>query len=286
MKKITIKNKKLKFALLALPVLASLGGNIYWVLARNTAQPVMPMDYSSVKSNVKLPELPPRASDKFAPPVKGRIYSFFGSSWNPNDGINIGAPLGTDISAAENGVVAYSGNDPKGMGNLVIIQHADGWMTVYAHLGKMSVKRGDKVNIGQKIGVIGQTDKEKVPQLRFEIRKNGMALNPLEYIDKSEIHNNTLAHIRVKNLARCLDKLALPIYEIGQSKKYSEMEGLLYCDCFASTFIDNYPKSKLNDYKNLKWTERFDIEKVTDKKAIKICGTLDKPSDKVKKPTE
>ena len=92
-----------------------------------------------------------------------------------NDGINIGASRGTAVKAAENGVVAYAGNEVKGMGNLVIIQHSGGWMTVYAHMDSMSVRRGARVSVGQKIGTVGA-------QLHFEIRKGTKAYNPASYL--------------------------------------------------------------------------------------------------------
>lgn len=88
------------------------------------------------------------------------------------------------MAAAENGVVAYAGNEVKGMGNLIIVQHADGWMTVYAHMDSLSVKRGTKVSVGQKIGTVGVTGKVDKPQLHFEIRKGTKAYNPSSYLKK------------------------------------------------------------------------------------------------------
>ena len=101
-----------------------------------------------------------------------------------NDGINIAGAKGALVKAAENGVVAYAGNEIKGMGNLIIIQHSDGWMTVYAHLDSMSVKRGTKVSVGQPVGKIGQTGKVDKPQLHFEIRRGRKAYNPMLYLKK------------------------------------------------------------------------------------------------------
>ena len=135
-----------------------------------------------VKSNpaIRLPNLPPRSGNKFAWPVKGRIVSDFGPTPDGlvNDGINIGAGQGTVVGAAENGVVMYVGNEVKGMGNLVIMQHAGGWMTVYAHLDEIIAKRGDKVAVGQKIGTVGTTGRVSTPQLHFEVRKGSKAHDP------------------------------------------------------------------------------------------------------------
>ena len=132
----------------------------------------------------KLPAIAARSSSKFAWPVRGKILSNYGakSSGLFNDGINISAARGTAVKAAENGVVAYAGNEVKGMGNLIIIQHASGWMTVYAHMDSLAVKRGTRVNVGQKIGTVGTTGKVDAPQLHFEIRKGTKAYNPSAYL--------------------------------------------------------------------------------------------------------
>ncbi|MBD5400351.1 peptidoglycan DD-metalloendopeptidase family protein [bacterium] len=134
----------------------------------------------------KLPAIAARSSSKFSWPVRGKILSSFGSKPNGlvNDGINIAASRGTNVRAAENGVVAYAGNEVKGMGNLIILQHSDGWMTVYAHLDSMAVRRGAKVSVGQKIGTVGASGKVDQPQLHFEIRKGTKAYNPAQYLKK------------------------------------------------------------------------------------------------------
>ena len=141
-----------------------------------------------ISSNPKqtLPTIAKRSSSKFSWPVRGKILSGFGpkNGGLVNDGINIAAESGTLVRAAENGVVAYAGNEVRGMGNLIIMQHSDGWMTVYAHLSSMTVKRGDKINVGQPIGKIGQTGKVDKPQLHFEIRKGTKAYNPTLYLKK------------------------------------------------------------------------------------------------------
>lgn len=132
----------------------------------------------------KLPKISARSASKFSWPVQGRILSGYGAKSDGlfNDGINIAATRGTVVKAAENGVVAYAGNEVKGMGNLIIIQHSGGWMTVYAHLDSMSVRRGAKVSVGQKIGTVGETGKVDEPQLHFEIRKGTKAYNPSSYL--------------------------------------------------------------------------------------------------------
>lgn len=147
---------------------------------------VPPKQKISSDPTKKLPSIGARSSSKFSWPVRGNILSHFGAKSNGlfNDGINIAAARGTAVKAAENGVVAYAGNEVKGMGNLIIIQHAGGWMTVYAHMDSMSVRRGTKVSVGQKIGTVGETGKVDRPQLHFEIRKGTKAYNPSSYLKK------------------------------------------------------------------------------------------------------
>jgi septal ring factor EnvC (AmiA/AmiB activator) len=137
-------------------------------------------------AKMETPKIAARSSSKFSWPVRGKILSNFGAKDGGlyNDGINISAAFDSTVSAAENGVVAYAGNEVRGMGNLIIIQHSDGWMTVYAHLNSMSVRRGARVSVGQKIGTVGQTGKVSVPQLHFEIRNGTKAHNPINYLKK------------------------------------------------------------------------------------------------------
>lgn len=149
------------------------------------AQPVKHTQQKiSSDPNKKLPSIAARSSSKFSWPVRGKILSHYGAKSGGlfNDGINIGASRGTAVKAAENGVVAYAGNEVKGMGNLVIIQHSGGWMTVYAHMDSMSVRRGARVSVGQKIGTVGATGKVDQSQLHFEIRKGTKAYNPSSYL--------------------------------------------------------------------------------------------------------
>jgi murein DD-endopeptidase MepM/ murein hydrolase activator NlpD len=127
---------------------------------------------------------PGRAGSGFAWPVRGRILSDFGPKPGGlhNDGINIGAPSGTPVSAVENGVVAYAGDELKGFGNLLLIRHADGWVSAYAHLDEMAVRRGDKVRRGQRIGTVGSTGAVTAPQLHFELRRGSRAVDPREHM--------------------------------------------------------------------------------------------------------
>jgi len=130
------------------------------------------------------PEPAPRVSERFLWPVKGKVISNFGPKKGGlnNDGINISAPEGTTVIAADNGVVAYAGNELRGFGNLLLIRHADGWVTAYAHNEKLLVKRGEKVKRGQAIAQIGSTGNVSGPQLHFEVRKGTDPVDPLKYL--------------------------------------------------------------------------------------------------------
>ena len=130
---------------------------------------------------VEIPEPGPRGSGKFLWPVNGKVVSPFGLKEGGlhNDGINISAPLGTPVHAAENGTVVYAGNELRGFGNLLLIRHADGWVSAYAHCEALLVKRGDKVHRGQVVARVGQTGAVSSPQLHFELRKGAQAVDPM-----------------------------------------------------------------------------------------------------------
>jgi len=130
-------------------------------------------------------DTPPTKSADAAPsfrwPVKGRVIAGFGPRPNgqQNDGINLAVPEGTPVKAAEDGVVAYAGNELKGYGNLVLIRHANGYVTAYAHAKEILVKRGDQIKRGQVIANSGQTGNVDAPQLHFEVRKGPAPLDPM-----------------------------------------------------------------------------------------------------------
>ena len=131
-----------------------------------------------------LPEPPARSGGKFLWPVKGRILSGYGPKGGGlhNDGLNIAAARGTPVLAAENGVVAYAGNELRGFGNLLLIKHSGGWVTAYAHIQDMQVRRGERVRRGQPIAAVGSSGNVASPQLHFEIRKGTRAIDPTQVL--------------------------------------------------------------------------------------------------------
>ena len=118
-------------------------------------------------------------------PVRGKVITSYGAKTNgkSNDGINLAVPEGTPVKAAEDGVVAYSGNELKGYGNLVLVRHANGYVTAYAHASELLVKRGDSIKRGQIIAKSGQSGEVASPQLHFEIRKGSTPVDPLQFLN-------------------------------------------------------------------------------------------------------
>lgn len=125
------------------------------------------------------------ATPAFRWPVRGRIIAGFGPKPNgaQNDGINLAVPEGTPVKAADDGVVAYSGNELKGYGNLVLIRHPNGYVTAYAHASELLVKRGEAIKRGQVIAKAGQTGNVTSPQLHFEIRKGSTPVDPRQFLN-------------------------------------------------------------------------------------------------------
>jgi murein DD-endopeptidase MepM/ murein hydrolase activator NlpD len=127
---------------------------------------------------------PSGAMPSFRWPARGRVIAGFGSKPNgvQNDGINLAVPEGTPIKAADDGVVAYAGNELKGYGNLVLIRHSNGYVSAYAHARELLVKRGDTIRRGQVIAHSGQTGNVTSPQLHFEIRKGSTPVDPTQFL--------------------------------------------------------------------------------------------------------
>jgi murein DD-endopeptidase MepM/ murein hydrolase activator NlpD len=148
-----------------------------------SAQIVTPEPHVTAESPGKAPEAV-GALPSFRWPVKGRIIAGFGPRPNggQNDGINLAVPEGTPIKAADDGVVAYAGNELKGYGNLVLIRHPNGFVSAYANASELLVKRGDTIKRGQVIAHAGQTGNVTSPQLHFEIRKGSTPVDPIKYL--------------------------------------------------------------------------------------------------------
>lgn len=121
-------------------------------------------------------------SGMFQWPVAGRISSGFGSRGREyHKGVDIAASIGTPIYAADGGTVTFSGRY-SGYGNLVMINHGNGYVTYYGHCSSLYVKQGQTVTKGQKIASVGMTGWATGPHVHFEVRVNGSVKNPLNYL--------------------------------------------------------------------------------------------------------
>lgn len=172
--------------------------------ASRPTQLVQPKTVPNAKSNVTLAE---NAARKITPtpdlsaenkdaasspaltfrwPVRGRVIAGFGPKPNghQNDGINFAVPEGTPVKAAEDGVVIYANNEIKSFGNLLLIRHNNGFVTAYAHVSEILVKREEVVKRGQVVAKSGQTGSVSSPQLHFEIRKGRTPVDPMPYLDR------------------------------------------------------------------------------------------------------
>jgi murein DD-endopeptidase MepM/ murein hydrolase activator NlpD len=143
---------------------------------------------ASGTSTEQLPQPDPMSGNSFRWPVQGRIISEFGSKADGghNDGIDLAVPQGTSVKAAENGVVAYAGDELKPYGNLILIRHSNNWVSAYAHNEELLVKRGDKVRRGQVIAKAGKTGAVSQPLVHFELRKGSRPIDPTKYMANAQ----------------------------------------------------------------------------------------------------
>jgi murein DD-endopeptidase MepM/ murein hydrolase activator NlpD len=117
-------------------------------------------------------EIAKAAKGRFIWPVRGDVLNRFGPMGvgQRNDGIDIRTPQGSTVKAAADGKVVYAGDKIPGYGNAVLVQHADGWVTVYAYLDKLDVHNQQDVTQGQELGLSGVTTEGAKPAVHFEIR--------------------------------------------------------------------------------------------------------------------
>jgi len=121
-------------------------------------------------------------------PCKGKVISRFGRVRHPkyntttrNNGIDIRAEKGTPVYAITSGTVSYSGRF-LGYGNIILIEHDNGFYSLYGHLDRIMVRLGDRVERGQQIGTVGETGSLSGPMLHFELRKGGKPVDPLVWL--------------------------------------------------------------------------------------------------------
>ena len=144
-------------------------------LAPTNAAPAAVADAQPLQQPKTEPVL--SGADKFRWPISGRVITDFSNS--KGTGINIEAPEGAAVRAAENGQVIYAGSGVEGYGNLILIRHPNGYVSAYAHLKDMNVAKGTVVNRGDNIGTAGKTGSVSKSQLHFELRKGATPVDPL-----------------------------------------------------------------------------------------------------------
>lgn len=116
-------------------------------------------------------------------PSSNKMSSGFGSRWGKkHEGVDIPGRVGSHIVAAADGVVVYSGDEIGGYGNITVIAHKDGYFSVYAHAKSNFTRQGQRVYRGQVIAQIGMTGRSYGPHLHFEVRKNGQAIDPTDFL--------------------------------------------------------------------------------------------------------
>ncbi|ABW20323.1 peptidoglycan DD-metalloendopeptidase family protein [Alkaliphilus oremlandii] len=122
------------------------------------------------------------ATGVFTNPTRGRLTSPFGMRWGRrHTGIDIASSKGTTVTAADAGRVSFAGRQGS-YGNLVIIDHENGYQTYYAHNSKIVINKGERVYKGQKIAEMGNTGNSTGVHLHFEVRKNGTPVNPQSFV--------------------------------------------------------------------------------------------------------
>jgi murein DD-endopeptidase MepM/ murein hydrolase activator NlpD len=132
-----------------------------------------------VLQTARAPANAPRGDGRFTYPATGQVTQKFGR-YHP--AIDLASYIGNPVKSAAAGYVAESGWSNVGYGYHIIIDHGNGYQTMYAHLSKMSVKAGQTVTQGQLIGTVGSTGNSTGPHLHFEVRLNGMAQNPFNFL--------------------------------------------------------------------------------------------------------
>ncbi|HCF24964.1 MULTISPECIES: M23 family metallopeptidase [unclassified Novosphingobium] len=126
---------------------------------------------------------------KFAWPLTGKVRRAFlpaGVKDGPHEGIDLLSPEGTAARASAAGKVIFAGQGPEEYGLTVILFHGGRWTTTYSFLSKVTVKEGDEVKAGERIGLVGETGMATEPQLHFEVRKNRVPLDPAKMLPKAQ----------------------------------------------------------------------------------------------------
>ena len=119
-------------------------------------------------------------AQRFAWPASGPVRRGFSApgAKSGHPAIDIAGAAGSPVRAAAKGRIAFAGDEAKKFGNLVVIDHGGGWFTAYAKLQKVTVKKGERVKTGERIGLLGNTGETDKTELHFEVRQNNVPLDP------------------------------------------------------------------------------------------------------------
>lgn len=124
-------------------------------------------------------------SARFAWPLAGPVRRGYATGSDYHDGIDIKAPKGTMVRAAAAGTVTFAGKEKDQFGNLVVLDHGDGWFTAYGFLSRVTVKEGARVAAGERVGLVGNTGLAKGDELHFEVRQGAKPVDPLGELPKA-----------------------------------------------------------------------------------------------------
>jgi len=140
------------------------------------------LEIPGVQTAAAVPDAPPPplTGEGFLWPVSGKVIGGFGVAGNGQrrNGINIAARKGTPVVSAEDGIVVYASDGIDGYGRMVLVRHAEGYITTYAHNTSLLVDVGDVVRRGQVIARVGDTGDVSQSQLHFELRRGTKPINP------------------------------------------------------------------------------------------------------------
>lgn len=152
------------------------------VVEADSPEPVAPDRPVTVTKKSGRPLRVGSAEGPLSWPVRGVLYARFGRKGKePHDGIDLAAPAGTPVMTAAPGTTLYAG-EQQGYGLIVIIEHPDGLVTLYAHNRDVRVKTGQKVRANQVVATVGDSGKTSGPHVHFEVRRDGKPVDPLEYL--------------------------------------------------------------------------------------------------------
>lgn len=141
----------------------------------------------SAAATTTTPATPVAPSARFAWPIPGAVRRGFvprTRSTDYHEGIDIRTPLGTAVRASAAGKVLFAGDEPRQFGKLVVVEHEDGWQSAYAFLSRITVKEGDSVRSGERVGLSGQTGRARGPELHFEMRRNNRPVDPVDQLPR------------------------------------------------------------------------------------------------------